>query len=92
MRVSTIHQLASAAKGRRIELGLTQAALAERVGVSRDWVNSFERGKRTVELSLVLHLIEALELEIELMPAIASADPADTGSLAAYIDEYMSHE
>jgi len=92
MKVVTIHDLASAARGRRLELGLTQAELAELAGVSRDWVNYFERGKRTVELALVLHLLEALGLEVELSPARADAShqdqPAD--DLRSFVDEYMN--
>ena len=92
MKIVTIHDLASVARGRRLQLGLTQAELAERAGVSRDWVNYFERGKRTVELGLVLHLLEALELEVELSPA--RGDPNQGGStgsdLRSFVDEYMS--
>ncbi len=40
---------AATARGRRFELGLSQAALANRAGVSRDWVNYFEAGKLTLE-------------------------------------------
>jgi y4mF family transcriptional regulator len=92
MKVTTIHDLASAARGRRLELGLTQAELAERAGVSRDWVNYFERGKRTVELALVLHLLEALELQMELTPASADVNRRDsaTSDLRSFVDEYMS--
>ena len=70
-RIRTMHDLASVARGRRIELGLTQAELASRSGVSRDWVNSFERGKRTVELSLVFRLFDALGIGVEAMDATA---------------------
>lgn len=92
MRINTTHDLASAAKGRRLELGLTQADLAVRAGVSRDWVNSFERGKRTVELARVLNLLEALGLEIELTAARTKADrnKTDFSDLESFVDEYMS--
>lgn len=92
MKVNTIHDLASAAKGRRLELGLTQAGLAAQAGVSRDWVNSFERGKRTVELARVLHLLEALGLEMELTAARTEAGRHDTAfsDLESFVDEYMS--
>jgi HTH-type transcriptional regulator / antitoxin HipB len=91
MKVTTIHDLASAARGRRLELGLTQAELAEGAGVSRDWVNYFERGKRTVELGLVLHLLEALGLEMELTPAQAGENQRDSAAsdLRSFVDEYM---
>ncbi len=92
MKIVTIHDLASAARGRRLELGLTQAELAERAGVSRDWVNYFERGKGTVELALVLHLLEALGLEMELRPTRADANQRGRAAsdLRSFVDEYMS--
>jgi y4mF family transcriptional regulator len=91
MRITTMHDLASAAAGRRIELGLTQAELAARAGVSRDWVNSFERGKRTVELALVLRLLDTLGIGIEVMDAAADADPAaDAPSLDSIIEGYLN--
>jgi len=90
-RINTMHDLAAAAQGRRAELGLTQAELAVRAGVSRDWVNYFERGKRTVELALVLRLFDALGIGIEVMDTADEADPgtAATGSLDAIIKEYL---
>jgi y4mF family transcriptional regulator len=90
-RINTTHDLAAAAQGRRVELGITQAELAMRAGVSRDWVNYFERGKRTVELALVLRLLDALGIGIEVMDAADDADPgtAATGSLDSIIEEYL---
>jgi HTH-type transcriptional regulator/antitoxin HipB len=76
-RIRTMHDLASVARGRRIELGLTQAELASRSGVSRDWVNSFERGKRTVDISLVFRLLDALGIEMEATDASAVGDASD---------------
>ena len=72
-----MHDLASVARGRRIELGLTQAELASRSGVSRDWVNSFERGKRTVDISLVFRLFDALSIGMVATDAAASGDAPD---------------
>jgi y4mF family transcriptional regulator len=88
-RIRTMHDLASAARGRRIELGLTQAELASRSGVSRDWVNSFERGKRTVDISLVFRLFDALGIEMEATDASAIADAPDgPPNLDVLLDRY----
>lgn len=65
MKIASIRDLAAVARGRRLELGLSQGELAVRAGASRDWVNSFERGKTTVELSHVLRLFDALGLRID---------------------------
>lgn len=86
-RIQTMHDLASVARGRRIELGLTQAELAARSGVSRDWVNSFERGKRTVEISLVFRLFDALGVGVEATDAADLGDAGGAPGLDAVLDE-----
>lgn len=62
--INSMRDLIAAAHGRRLDLGLTQAELARRAGVSRQWINEFEQGKPTAELGLVLRLLDALELEL----------------------------
>jgi transcriptional regulator with XRE-family HTH domain len=89
-RIQTMHDLASVARGRRIELGLTQAELAARSGVSRDWVNSFERGKRTVDISLVFRLFDSLGIGVEAADATSLGDPAGAAALDAVLDEYYN--
>ena len=81
MRVSSIHDLAAAARGRRLELGLSQAELAARTGVSRDWINYFEAGKPTVELILVLRVLEVLGLKLDV-----SADTGEPGFTDCRVD------
>ena len=51
---------------RRRELGMTQARLAERGGVSRQWLVRFEGGTRSVETGLALRMLRALDLHLEL--------------------------
>ena len=53
-------------RGRRRDLGLTQAELATRAGVSRKWVYEFEAGKPSAELRLILRVVDALGLTLEL--------------------------
>jgi transcriptional regulator with XRE-family HTH domain len=90
MRVNSIHGLTSAARGRRLELGLSQAELAARAGVSRDWVNSFEAGKPTVELILVLKILEPLGLRLDIAKSADSQKMGQAGptDLDALLDEY----
>ena len=49
-------------KERRGELGLTQAELAERVGVTRKTVNTVENGVFMPSATLAIKLAQALEL------------------------------
>jgi HTH-type transcriptional regulator / antitoxin HipB len=65
-RITTLRTLAVAVKGRRLELGLSQAQIADQARVSRQWINEFEAGKPTAELGLVLRLLDALGLDVML--------------------------
>ena len=65
-QISAIRDLVAAARGRRQSLGLSQADLAVRARVSRQWVSEFEAGKPTAELGLVLRLLDALGLRLSL--------------------------
>lgn len=59
---------------RRLELGLTQADLADLAGVSRSSVQGLEAGRPTARLSALLAVAEALGASVVLMPtALATA-------------------
>lgn len=58
-------RLANCLKERRAELGLTQAELADRVGVTRKTVNTVENGVFTPSTILALKLAESLGLSVE---------------------------
>jgi putative transcriptional regulator len=58
-------RLANGLKERRAELGLTQAELAERVGVTRKTVNTVENGVFTPSAMLAIKLAEALSVPVE---------------------------
>ena len=77
MRVHSIRGVAAAVRGRRQDLGLNQAELARRAGVSRKWIYEFEAGKSTAEFGLVLRVLEELGLGLEL------GEEADAGHQAA---------
>lgn len=65
MHVTTVEDLASIARERRQGLGLSQQQLADKVGVSRLWINEFEGGKPKVELHLVLRVFRELDLFLQ---------------------------
>jgi putative transcriptional regulator len=58
-------RLANRLKARRSELGLTQAELAEKVGVTRKTVNTVENGVFTPSATLAIKLSQALEISVE---------------------------
>jgi putative transcriptional regulator len=58
-------RLANAIKQRRTDLGLTQAELADRVGVTRKTVNTVENGVFTPSALLAIKLAKALNVPVE---------------------------
>jgi putative transcriptional regulator len=58
-------RLSNRIKDCRAELGLTQAELAERVGVTRKTVNTVENGVFTPSATLAIKLAQALGLSVE---------------------------
>ena len=48
---------------RRKELQLTQEALGEKAGVSRNYVNELENGKYNVTLNTLVKVAQALEID-----------------------------
>ena len=51
MRVRSVLEVGAAARDRRERLGWSQQALAERAGVTREWVVRFEGGKPSVRIA-----------------------------------------
>ena len=58
-------------KGRRTELGLTQAELAEACGVTRKTVNTVENGVFSPSALLAIKLARALNVTVEELFQIA---------------------
>lgn len=73
-RTEGIEMIADAAKDwsnivhdRRVEYGLSQADLAGRIGMSRQWVSGFENGNAAkTPLSLALRITAVLDIDVEL--------------------------
>jgi len=77
MRIRAPRDIAAAVRGRRLDLGLTQAAVAVQAGVSRKWVYEFEAGKPTAEIGLIFKVLHALELILEASPSESGSDDFD---------------
>jgi putative transcriptional regulator len=58
-------RLANRLKDRRTQLNVTQAELAEKVGVTRKTVNTVENGVFTPSATLAIKLARALDLSVE---------------------------
>lgn len=70
--VSSAAGLGARAAARREELGLTQAELAHRIGLSREWIIRFERGNPGANLEGVLKALAELQLEVSTKVSPAS--------------------
>jgi transcriptional regulator with XRE-family HTH domain len=91
MDVRNLRQLALAVRERRVALRLSQAQLAARARVSRQWVSEFEAGKATAELGLALRLLDALDLRLQVTAADAErsdAGDSDAIDLDDLLDEH----
>jgi HTH-type transcriptional regulator/antitoxin HipB len=95
MRATTVHQIAAIVRGRRKDLGLSQAALARSAGSSRKWLSEFERGTTTaVELPLVLRVLAALDLAVDInarLPVAADRGGASAPDVELDLDEVLNH-
>ena len=64
MFIRTPADLGAAIRDRRRQLDLDQAALAKRIGVSRQWVIGIEQGRSRAELGLVLRALDVLGIRL----------------------------
>lgn len=96
MYIHAVPELALLVRDRRKALGLSQAALATRIGASRQWVVAFEGGRPNVELAPVLRALRALGLTIAVSPANAppgqreSSQPVGHGGQSPRADRRTS--
>lgn len=87
MKISSTRDLAAAVRGRRIGLGLSQAGLAKRAGVSRPWLSDVESGKPTAQFGRIIRLLDSLGLGLRLE---VTGDEAAIVDLDALLSEYES--
>jgi HTH-type transcriptional regulator / antitoxin HipB len=78
MRFRSPAELGAIIRERRRKLGLEQKALAEQVGVSRQWIIDIEKGKPRAALGLVLRTVNALGILLD-----ASDEPAGKSGKSA---------
>lgn len=81
MQVRTVRELGAVIRVARLRQGLTQADLASRVGVTRQWILAVEQGKRTAEIGSVLKALAALGLVADIVEKPPRRGRVDLGSL-----------
>jgi HTH-type transcriptional regulator/antitoxin HipB len=85
MYIRTPTDLGAIIRERRRELGLGQAELAERIGVSRQWIIGVERGRARAEIGLVLRTLDTLSIRLNAATDIRPAKPRITPDIDAIV-------
>lgn len=73
MLINTLSDVIILVRAKRLELGMTQEQLAEKVSMSRQWVRNLEAGIGAPAFPKVLAVLHALGLEAHAVEA--SSDP-----------------
>ncbi len=85
MFIRTPADLGAVIRDRRRQLGLDQAELAERIGVSRQWVVGIERGRARAELGLVLRTLDSLGVRLNSATPASGAKGDSTPDIDAIV-------
>ncbi|HVU90744.1 MAG TPA: helix-turn-helix domain-containing protein [Jatrophihabitans sp.] len=92
MRTSTPRELGLLVRERRQDLRLSQAELAARAGVSREWLVAVEKGHARAELGKLLALLAELGLSLDLSPdadtEVTPGDQPEVVDLDRLLDEH----
>jgi transcriptional regulator with XRE-family HTH domain len=76
VRIKRVEDFGAIARQRRRDLGLSQAQVAERAGVTRQWLVGFEKGNSEVSLSKAFAVLRELDLDVRADAAEARATMA----------------
>ena len=77
MRVHTVDEIAALIHETRKQAGISQQALADRVGASRQWVQRLEAGVPGIELGLTLRTLTALGIQLDLRASASASLDAE---------------
>lgn len=79
---TAIHEIAASVKAARKAKALTQQELGQRVGLPQSHISKIEKGGVDLQLSSLVEIARALELEVKLVPR--KALPAVEGAVRAH--------
>jgi HTH-type transcriptional regulator / antitoxin HipB len=85
MLIRTPADLGAVVRDRRKQLGLDQAELATRIGVSRQWVVGIEHGRSRAELGLVLRTLDVLGVRLDTRSKDDKSTPRTTPDIDAIV-------
>ena len=78
-QAAELKQLGGHLRRRRQEIGATQLEVAQRLGVTRQWLVRVEAGTGNPDLRQVLRLCEVLDLSLTVSPVVALRTPSASG-------------
>lgn len=89
-----LQTIAAVLKAARTVKGLSQSALAERVGLPQSHISRIESGTIDLQTSNLIQLARALDLEVslvprQLVPAVEALSTARKGGLGPVLSSYM---
>jgi transcriptional regulator with XRE-family HTH domain len=64
MAITDMAELGAAVRDERERRGLSQAAIGQQIGVSREWVGRLENGAPRLEADKLLRMLAALDIRI----------------------------
>lgn len=82
MDIQNAKELGAVVRKLRLERGLTQAGLAQKAGVGREWIIHLEKGRNTLELGLALRTLKALSV-------ILRVEPEPPGGTGIDLDRFL---
>jgi HTH-type transcriptional regulator / antitoxin HipB len=83
MRIQSPADLGLTIRDRRKQLSLDQQTLADRVGVSRQWIVEIERGKPRAEIGLILRTLRELAIRLDATHGDVKPRPGKRGGATA---------
>src|SRR5437879_1011449 len=90
MRIRTPADLGAIIRDSRTKLRLGQKALADEIGVSREWIVDIEKGKPRAHIGLVLRALNALGIALEARPEKANPNEPPSADTPADIDSIVN--
>lgn len=80
MHIRSPRDLGLVVRAARRAQGMTQAELAARAGVTREWIVGLEKGNRGAEVGRVLQVLSTLRLGVDVPAGSAARPNAETVS------------
>lgn len=91
VEMESAYGLGQAVRRARLRQGLSQQQLADRVGLSRQWLVQLEQGKANPTWDLLLRLMSALDLRMKLETDVESGGTvSDVGAHTTDLDKLLN--